>query len=78
MVKIIIMVNYLLVSSELPVFIQVLEPWQNFFVGICESRGVRAEYEMVHLSRVPSHCKHLTGKLVKSYKFHMRVCSCIN
>ncbi|KAG8318859.1 Rab3 GTPase-activating protein catalytic subunit, partial [Homalodisca vitripennis] len=48
-------------NCSVPVFIQVLEPWQNFFFGICEAKGVRAEYEMVHLRRVPPHCKHLTG-----------------
>lgn len=63
-------------NCELPVFIQVLEPWQNFFVGICEGRGVRAEYEMVHLSRVPSHCKHLTG-LLNVFKSKLAVASLV-
>ncbi|XP_054281898.1 rab3 GTPase-activating protein catalytic subunit isoform X2 [Macrosteles quadrilineatus] len=50
-------------NCSVPVFIQVLEPWQNFFLGVCEAKGIRAEYEMVHLRRVPPHCKHLTGLL---------------
>lgn len=48
--------------SEVPFFIQALEPWQYFFMGLCEGRGVRGEFDMVHLKRIPPQCKHLTGK----------------
>uniref|UniRef100_A0A1B6DTG6 Rab3 GTPase-activating protein catalytic subunit n=1 Tax=Clastoptera arizonana TaxID=38151 RepID=A0A1B6DTG6_9HEMI len=33
------------------------------FLGLCEGQGVRAEFEMIHLRKVPSNCKHLTGLL---------------
>ncbi|XP_039279363.1 rab3 GTPase-activating protein catalytic subunit [Nilaparvata lugens] len=50
-------------SCEVPVFIQALEPWRNFYLGLCEGRGIRAEFEMVHLKKIPQDCKHLTGLL---------------
>ncbi|XP_063237642.1 rab3 GTPase-activating protein catalytic subunit isoform X2 [Bacillus rossius redtenbacheri] len=54
-------------GCELPVLVQALEPWQQYCVGVCEARGVRTEFEMVHLKRPPPHCKHLTG-LVEVFK----------
>ncbi|BES88954.1 Rab3 GTPase-activating protein catalytic subunit [Nesidiocoris tenuis] len=50
-------------NCEIPVFVRSLETWQHFYVGICEGKGVRAEFEMVHLKKVPPQCKYLTGLL---------------
>lgn len=45
-------------------FAQVLEPWQNYFVGVFEGRGFRSEFDMIHLKKIPPHCKHLSGNLL--------------
>ncbi|CAH0392775.1 unnamed protein product [Bemisia tabaci] len=50
-------------ECKIPLFIQANEPWQNFYLGICEGKGIRAEYEMAHLRHIPQGCKHLTGIL---------------
>lgn len=51
------------VKCELPVFVQVLESWQNFFLGFCANKGVFSDYDMIHLKKVPTNCKYLTGLL---------------
>ncbi|KAF6214713.1 hypothetical protein GE061_009456 [Apolygus lucorum] len=50
-------------SCELPIFVRSMELRQHFYMGICEGRGVRSEFEMVHLKKVPPQCKYLTGLL---------------
>uniref|UniRef100_A0A0A9XWU8 Rab3 GTPase-activating protein catalytic subunit n=1 Tax=Lygus hesperus TaxID=30085 RepID=A0A0A9XWU8_LYGHE len=50
-------------SCELPIFVRSMELWQHFYMGICEGGGVRSEFEMVHLKKVPPHCRYLTGLL---------------
>nr|XP_018900509.1 PREDICTED: rab3 GTPase-activating protein catalytic subunit [Bemisia tabaci] len=50
-------------ECKIPLFIQANEPWQNFYLGICEGKGIRAEYETAHLRHIPQGCKHLTGIL---------------
>ena len=58
-----ILSNTVLISlSQVPVFVQIHEPRQNYFVGVCEVKGIRSEFEMVHLKRTPPHCKYLTGR----------------
>nr|CAD7443748.1 unnamed protein product [Timema bartmani] len=49
--------------GQIPIFVQIHDPWQHFFMGVCEGKGVRSEFEMVHLRRTPPHCKYLTGLL---------------
>lgn len=51
------------ICCEVPMFVRFLEPWQQFYVGICESPDVRVEYEMVHLKKIPTQYRHLTGLL---------------
>jgi hypothetical protein len=50
--------------SQVPVFVQIHELVQHYYVGVCEVKGVRSEFEMVHLKRTPSHCKYLTGNMM--------------
>lgn len=52
---------YFLLCSEVPIFVQVMEPWQKFYMGVSIGRGSRVYFNMVHLKKVPLHCKHLTG-----------------
>lgn len=47
--------------SQVPVFVQIHEPQQHYYMGVCEGKGIRFEFEMVHLKRTPPHCKYLTG-----------------
>uniref|UniRef100_A0A8D8V0Z5 Rab3 GTPase-activating protein catalytic subunit n=1 Tax=Cacopsylla melanoneura TaxID=428564 RepID=A0A8D8V0Z5_9HEMI len=61
-------------NCEVPMFAQVLEPWQNYFVGICEGRGFRSEFDMIHLKKIPPHCKYLSG-LLNVFKSKI-ACSC--
>lgn len=56
-------VLFVFIFSEVPMFAQVLEPWQNYFVGVCEGRGYRSEFDMIHLKKIPPHCKYLSGEL---------------
>ncbi|KAF7989236.1 hypothetical protein HCN44_007833 [Aphidius gifuensis] len=48
-------------KSEIPAFVQVQEPWQKYYLGIGVGRGLSTHFEMVHLKKTPSHCRHLTG-----------------
>ncbi|KAK9510621.1 hypothetical protein O3M35_005363 [Rhynocoris fuscipes] len=50
-------------GCEVPMFVRSLEFWQKFYMGVCESNGVRSEFEMVHLKKVPPQCRYLTGLL---------------
>ncbi|KAI5736414.1 hypothetical protein M8J76_002939 [Diaphorina citri] len=61
-------------NCEVPMFAQVLEPWQNYFVGVCEGRGYRSEFDMIHLKKIPPHCKYLSG-LLNVFKSKI-ACSC--
>lgn len=51
------------INSEVPIFVQVQELWQNMYLGTCVGRDSCVNFEMVHLKRVPHHCKYLTGLL---------------
>nr|CAD7196420.1 unnamed protein product [Timema douglasi] len=65
-VKILLSSVYMAVNNsncQIPIFVQIHDPWQHFYMGVCESKGVRSEFEMVHLRRTPPHCKYLTGLL---------------
>ncbi|XP_065162898.1 rab3 GTPase-activating protein catalytic subunit [Atheta coriaria] len=48
-------------NCEIPIFIQVREKWQKYYLGVFESDNVRTNFEMVHLRRGPQHCQYLTG-----------------
>ncbi|XP_014259581.1 rab3 GTPase-activating protein catalytic subunit [Cimex lectularius] len=48
---------------EVPIFVRALHFWQHFYLGICEGKGIRGEFEMVHLERIPLQCRYLTGLL---------------
>lgn len=50
-------------NCQVPVFVQIHEPQQNYYMGVCEVKGIRSEFEMVYLKRTPAHCKYLTGLL---------------
>lgn len=56
------MISYI-VFSELPALVQVQEQWQKFYLGISVGAGSRVHFNMVHLKKIPPHCKHLTGLL---------------
>jgi hypothetical protein len=60
-----ILSNAVLISfSQVPVFVQIHEPQQNYYMGVCEVKGIRSEFEMVYLKRTPAHCKYLTGNVM--------------
>ncbi|XP_046465312.1 rab3 GTPase-activating protein catalytic subunit [Neodiprion pinetum] len=50
-------------NCEVPMFVQVQEPWQSFYLGVSEGRGVCSHFDMVHLKKVPPYCKFLNGLL---------------
>ena len=49
------------ISSDIPTLVQVQEPWQKMYLGISIGKGICTHFDMVHLKKVPSHCKYLTG-----------------
>lgn len=48
-------------SSYIPALVQVQEPWQKMYLGTCAGKGACVNLDMVHLKKVPPHCKYLTG-----------------
>ncbi|KAG7208653.1 hypothetical protein KM043_014858 [Ampulex compressa] len=50
-------------NCEIPAMVQVLEPWQKMYFGICFGKGTCTHFDMIHLKRIPPHCKYLTGLL---------------
>ncbi|KAL7300905.1 hypothetical protein TKK_0006457 [Trichogramma kaykai] len=48
---------------ELPAFVQAQESWQKFYLGVNVGKGSRMHLNMVHLKKIPPHCRHLTGLL---------------
>ncbi|XP_023712978.1 rab3 GTPase-activating protein catalytic subunit isoform X2 [Cryptotermes secundus] len=65
-VKILLSSVYIAINNsncQVPVFVQIHEPQQHYYMGVCEGKGIRFEFEMVHLKRTPPHCKYLTGLL---------------
>ena len=49
-------------NCRVPVFVQTQEWRKKFYVGWCESPGIRINYEMIHLQRVPRQYGHLSGE----------------
>ncbi|XP_014211010.1 rab3 GTPase-activating protein catalytic subunit isoform X2 [Copidosoma floridanum] len=48
-------------QCEIAAFVQVQEQWQNYYLGINIGKGSRMHLNMVHLKKIPPHCRHLTG-----------------
>ncbi|KAL7991749.1 hypothetical protein Chor_016005 [Crotalus horridus] len=52
-----------LVRCQVPVFVQIHHRSRKMYVGECQGPGVRTDFEMVHLRKVPSQYSHLSGLL---------------
>ncbi|XP_037319315.2 rab3 GTPase-activating protein catalytic subunit isoform X1 [Pungitius pungitius] len=50
-------------GSQVPMFVQIQQKWRRVYAGECQGPGVRTDYEMVHLRKVPSQYNHLSGLL---------------
>uniref|UniRef100_A0A8C9U1K2 Rab3 GTPase-activating protein catalytic subunit n=1 Tax=Scleropages formosus TaxID=113540 RepID=A0A8C9U1K2_SCLFO len=50
-------------GCQVPVFVQIQQKWRRMYVGECQGPGVRTDFEMVHLRKVPSQYRHLSGLL---------------
>ncbi|NWW37996.1 RB3GP protein, partial [Panurus biarmicus] len=50
-------------GCQVPVFAQIHHKWRRMYVGECQGAGVRTDFEMVHLRKVPGHYTHLSGLL---------------
>ncbi len=51
------------VFSQVPMFVQTQQKWRRMYAGECQGPGVRTDFEMVHLRKVPSQYNHLSGLL---------------
>uniref|UniRef100_A0A673X6E4 Rab3 GTPase-activating protein catalytic subunit n=1 Tax=Salmo trutta TaxID=8032 RepID=A0A673X6E4_SALTR len=49
--------------SLVPMFVQIQQKWRRMYYGECQGPGVRTDFEMVHLRKVPSQYNHLSGLL---------------
>ncbi|KAF6739323.1 Rab3 GTPase-activating protein catalytic subunit [Oryzias melastigma] len=50
-------------GCQVPVFVQIQQKWRRIYAGECQGPGVRTDFEIVHLRRVPSQYNHLSGLL---------------
>ncbi|RMC18799.1 hypothetical protein DUI87_04695 [Hirundo rustica rustica] len=50
-------------GCQVPLFVQIHHKWRRMYVGECQGPGVRTDFEMVHLRKVPSQYTHLSGLL---------------
>ncbi|XP_011173080.1 rab3 GTPase-activating protein catalytic subunit [Solenopsis invicta] len=50
-------------NCYIPALVQVQEPWQKMYLGCCAGKGTCVNLDMVHLKKVPPHCRYLTGLL---------------
>ncbi|XP_066597838.1 rab3 GTPase-activating protein catalytic subunit [Prorops nasuta] len=48
-------------NCEIPILVQVQEQWQKMYLGINVGKSTCTHLDMVHLKRIPPHCKYLTG-----------------
>ncbi|XP_058804801.1 rab3 GTPase-activating protein catalytic subunit [Phymastichus coffea] len=48
---------------EIAAFVQVLEQWQKFYLGINIGKGSKTHMNMIHLKKIPPHCRHFSGLL---------------
>lgn len=49
--------------SQIPILVQVQQKWRRMYAGECQGPGVRTDFEMVHLRKVPTQYNHLSGLL---------------
>uniref|UniRef100_A0ABI7YDI6 Rab3 GTPase-activating protein catalytic subunit n=1 Tax=Felis catus TaxID=9685 RepID=A0ABI7YDI6_FELCA len=50
-------------GCQVPLFVQIHHKWRRMYVGECQGHGVRTDFEMVHLRKVPNQYTHLSGLL---------------
>ncbi|XP_077071934.1 rab3 GTPase-activating protein catalytic subunit isoform X1 [Siphateles boraxobius] len=50
-------------GCHVPLFVQIQQKWRRMFAGECQGPGVRSDFEIVHLRKVPSQYNHLSGLL---------------
>uniref|UniRef100_A0A3P9L0P4 Rab3 GTPase-activating protein catalytic subunit n=1 Tax=Oryzias latipes TaxID=8090 RepID=A0A3P9L0P4_ORYLA len=50
-------------GCQVPVFVQIQQKWRRIYAGECQGPGVRTDFEIAHLRRVPSQYNHLSGLL---------------
>ncbi|XP_056322006.1 rab3 GTPase-activating protein catalytic subunit [Danio aesculapii] len=50
-------------GCQVPLFVQIQQKHRKMYSGECQGPGVRSDFEMVHLRRVPSQYNHLSGLL---------------
>ncbi|XP_043930878.1 rab3 GTPase-activating protein catalytic subunit isoform X2 [Protopterus annectens] len=50
-------------GCQVPLFVQIQQKWRRMYVGECQGPGVRTDFEMVHLRKVPNQYNHLSGLL---------------
>ncbi|NXL18003.1 RB3GP protein, partial [Setophaga kirtlandii] len=50
-------------GCQVPLFVQIHHKWRRMYVGECQGPGVRTDFEMVHLRKVPGQYTHLAGLL---------------
>ncbi|XP_046902432.1 rab3 GTPase-activating protein catalytic subunit isoform X1 [Hypomesus transpacificus] len=50
-------------GCQVPVFVQIQQKWRRMYAGECQGPGVRTDFEMVHLRKVPNQYNHLAGLL---------------
>lgn len=56
-----ILLDFFIYFSLIPALVQVHEPWQKMYLGTCAGKGACVHLDMVHLKKIPPHCKYLTG-----------------
>ncbi|XP_051566571.1 rab3 GTPase-activating protein catalytic subunit isoform X2 [Myxocyprinus asiaticus] len=50
-------------GCQVPLFVQIQQKWRRMYSGECQGSGIRTDFEMVHLRKVPSQYNHLSGLL---------------
>nr|XP_033333565.1 rab3 GTPase-activating protein catalytic subunit isoform X1 [Megalopta genalis] len=50
-------------NCDIATLVQVQEPWQKMYLGTSIGKGICTHFDMVHLKKIPPHCKYLTGLL---------------
>ncbi|XP_068610477.1 rab3 GTPase-activating protein catalytic subunit [Brachionichthys hirsutus] len=50
-------------GCQVPMFVQIQQKWRRMYAGECQGAGVRTDFEMVHLRKVPNQYNHLSGLL---------------
>ncbi|CAG5912367.1 unnamed protein product [Menidia menidia] len=50
-------------GCQVPMFVQIQQKWRRIYVGEGQGPGVRTDFEMVQLRKVPSQYNHLSGLL---------------